>query len=79
MVLRTSPTEACLRARPSSSALVQSTVSTAAPVDDDHRVRHKESGAIQDVRVVIRLTEEQYGTVVTHVAERTSRGVTLSP
>ncbi len=45
----------------------------AAAVDHHDRVRHKESRAIEDVRVVIRLTEEQYGTVVTHVAERTSQ------
>ena len=43
-----------------------------ASIDDYHRVGYEESGPIQDVRVVIGLTEEQDGTVVTHVAERTS-------
>ena len=44
-----------------------------AVVDDDHRVGAEESGAVQDVGVVIRLTEQQDGTLVTHATEPSSR------
>ena len=44
----------------------------ATPVDHNHRVGDEETGAIEDVGVVIGFTEEQHGAVVTHMAEPTS-------
>ena len=44
-----------------------------AVVDDHHWVRAEESGAVQDVGMVIRLTEQQDGTLVTHGTEPSSR------
>lgn len=44
-----------------------------ATVHDHDGIGDEKSGAIQDVGVVIALTKEQYGPVVTHMAERISQ------